>query len=259
MIDRKRVTDTFYKYVDNYDQKDGKVKLKIDHTIRVAHLSEEIAKTLQLSKEDVDLAWLIGMLHDVGRFEQLRQFGTFIDRESIDHAKLGVSLLFDKGLIRDYVEDSKEDTIIRTAIDNHNVYILSDELEERTLLFCNLIRDADKIDILKVNVEVPAKTVYGISEAEMQQAAITPEVMENYMAHRAVNHQLKKSSIDNIVGHASLVFELVFPKSVALVKEQGYIDKTLCYQSQNEETCKQLERMHTEMQSYIQGVLGTNI
>ena len=33
---------------------------------------------------DVDLAWLIGLLHDVGRFEQLKRYGTFIDSQSID-------------------------------------------------------------------------------------------------------------------------------------------------------------------------------
>ena len=98
-IDRKKVKNVFKKYTDNYDTSDEKIKLKVDHTYRVAALSERIARSLGLGDDDTNLAWLIGMLHDIGRFEQLKNYGTFSDAESIDHAHYGVELLFEDGII----------------------------------------------------------------------------------------------------------------------------------------------------------------
>ena len=46
-----------------------------------------------LTGEDKDVAWLLGMLHDIGRFEQIRCFGTFNDGMSVDHAELGADIL----------------------------------------------------------------------------------------------------------------------------------------------------------------------
>ena len=103
-IDRERVKQAFAQYVRRYNAEDEKILLKIRHTYRVAEISERIAVGLGLSAYDTDLAWLIGMLHDIGRFEQLKQYGTFVDEDSIDHAHFGVDLLFRDGLIREYVD-----------------------------------------------------------------------------------------------------------------------------------------------------------
>ena len=92
MIDRKKVLDEFAAYTNEYDAANPKIKLKIDHTYRVASLCERIARSIDLSDEDVDLAWCSGMLHDIGRFEQLRRYNTFVDSKSIDHARFGIEL-----------------------------------------------------------------------------------------------------------------------------------------------------------------------
>ena len=93
-IDRKQASEAFEKYTARYNAQDEKVRLKIEHTWRVARLCETIARSLGLPEEETDLAWLTGLLHDVGRFEQLRRYGTFIDAESIDHAQYGAQLEF---------------------------------------------------------------------------------------------------------------------------------------------------------------------
>ena len=96
-IDRDREQRAFAAYTEHYNAADPKVKLKIDHTYRVAALCARIARSLSLPPEDVDLAWLCGLLHDVGRFEQLRRYNTFIDSQSVSHAALSVQVLFDEG------------------------------------------------------------------------------------------------------------------------------------------------------------------
>lgn len=278
-IDRKKVKNVFKKYTDNYDISDEKIKLKVDHTYRVAALSERIARSLGLGDDDTNLAWLIGMLHDIGRFEQLKNYGTFSDAESIDHAHYGVELLFEDGLTEKFAsenaakdlkgtkdlketavksESEEKETkeiseldILRTAIWNHSAYRVEEGLTDRVKMFCNIIRDADKIDILKVNYDVTLEVIYDVTTEELKNSGVTDEVMKAFMEHHAVLRSLKKTPIDNLVGHAALVFELVYNESFKIVKEQGYIEKMLSYVSDNQDTVKKFEIMRNDMNKFL--------
>lgn len=255
-IDRERALHTFREYVACYNAQDEKVRLKIEHTYRVADLCEIIAKSLQMPQEEADLAWLIGLLHDVGRFEQLRNYGTFNDAQSVDHAKLGVEILFTQGRIRDYLVDDKEDVLIESAVIHHNEYRIPKDLDSRTQRFCHIIRDADKIDILKVNVEFPLEEIYNVSSEELRGGQVTEEVMRSYEEEHAVLRALKRTAVDNVVGHISLVYELVYPMSLELVCEQGYLEQLMDFQSENPVTKKQFVRIREKMHEYIERKRG---
>lgn len=261
-IDRKRVKQAFAQYVKRYDAEDEKILLKILHTYRVAEVSEKIAGGLGLSAYDTDLAWLIGMLHDIGRFEQLRRYDTFVDAESIDHAHFGVELLFEDGLIRDYVEDwsagmekrpgDSDFYVIRTAIWNHSAYRIEEGLDERTLLFCKIIRDADKVDIFKVAHDTSIEALYRCTPEEFRNAAVSPEVIQAYREEHAVLRSLKKTPVDFLVGHIALVFELEFPISCKITWEQGYLQKLLSFQSDLPETAMVFQDMRKQMEAFYQ-------
>ena len=257
LVNRQRVKDAFAEYTSQYDNSDGKIKLKVDHTYRVAALCGRIAQSLGLTIEDVQLAWVIGMLHDVGRFEQLRQYGTFSDEDSIDHAQYGVRILFGEKKIFDYLpitEDEEAYRIIRTAIWNHNAYRIEEGLSGREELFCNILRDGDKIDILKVNHDIPIEIIYDTSIEKVKNETVTPEVMEQFFERHAILRATKRACIDSIVGHAALVFELVFDESLKIVKEQGYLDKLLNFESENPITKKQFVQLRRCMASYLECV-----
>ena len=277
-INRQKVMDTFAEYTSYYNAEDPKIKLKIDHTYRVAEISEKIAVWLKLPQQDVELAWLIGMLHDIGRFEQLRRFGTFSDAQSIDHAQFGVELLFQEGLLKEYLPEVKEENmmrdaneridngftpvevnmpeIIRIAIWNHSAYRIEEGLDKRTEMFCHIIRDADKIDILKVNYEVPIEDIYNVTTEELRHSQVTPEVMEAFLEKHAVLRSLKKAPVDHIVGHSALVFELVYPISYEIVQEQGYLEKILAFQSENEVTRQQFGQLWQCMQEHLKEIVS---
>ena len=93
---RKQALQAFKDYTDNYDTADVNIKLKIEHTYRVAGIAERIARSgdIDMDEYSVDFCWLLGMLHDIGRFEQFTRYGTFKDAESVDHAELGADILF---------------------------------------------------------------------------------------------------------------------------------------------------------------------
>lgn len=252
-IDRKRIVNAFESYVENYDRRDEMVRLKIEHTYRVSELCESIADSLKLNEEDTALSWLLGMLHDVGRFEQLKNYGTFVDADSIDHAAYGAEILFDQGRIRDYIEEDDEDELIRTAVAYHSAYRLPEELDERTKMFCQILRDSDKIDILKVNVDFPLEEIYHVTTRELSTCQVTDAVMEAFEEGHAVFRSLKKTPADYVAGHISLVYELVYPKSLFLIKQQGYIKKLMDFKSENPKTEEQFAHIRSVMNKYLEG------
>lgn len=250
-INKNKALDAFREYTSHYNAEDPKVKLKIDHTYRVADLCRRIASDIGLGREEIDLAWLCGLLHDVGRFEQLKNYGTFNDAESIDHARYGASILFDGGKIRNYIEADEEDELLRDVISCHSAYRIPAEYGERTVLFANILRDADKIDILKVNVEIPLEEIYNVSTEELKNSPVTPEVLASFLEEKTVLRTLKKTPADNLVGHASLVYELVFPVSLRIMAQQGYLDKLLSFTSCNQRTEADFVRMREKMGEYM--------
>lgn len=254
-INREVVKHKFVEYVNQYDSSDEKIRLKIDHTYRVAALCQRIAQSLHLSSGDVDLAWLLGMLHDIGRFEQLKNYGTFSDENSIDHAHYGVTILFEQGHLREYIDIDPKDmeyALIRTAIDNHSAYRIESGMDERTEMFCHILRDSDKIDILKVNYDISIETIYNVTTEELKNAVVTPTVMEQFLEHHAILRTTKKSCVDHIVGHSALVFELVYPESLRIVEEQGYLHKILQFSSHNSKTVEQFAILRESMKSYLE-------
>lgn len=252
MIDRELVKREFKSYVSGYDINDDKIKLKVLHTYKVASNCENIATSLNLSSSDVDLAWLIGMLHDIGRFEQLRRFHTFIDKDSIDHAKFGADLLFNEGLIDRFKVDGKLYPVIESAIRFHNYFVLPDDIDERTLLFAKIIRDADKTDIFRVAVEFSAAVVYDTTEEALKDASISDEVLDASLKHLTVDKEIRKSPVDYIVSHISLVYGLYFPVSLKVVKDQGFLQKVMDFRNDNPQTNERMKLISDEVNRYIE-------
>ena len=269
----KTAQDTFLKYVSGYDPDDPKIRLKADHTLRVADLSRKIAQSLGEDETpggygqpgdhpgndirvDPELAYLVGILHDIGRFEQVRIYHTFLDRFSIDHACLSADLLFHDGLIRTYPAREEDYPLIEKAIRLHNVYALPEDLNEKEKAYCQILRDADKIDILRVNVESSLEEIYNMPEEAFFTSEITDRVFEDILAHRNVNHVYKKTAIDYLIGHIAFVFGLVYPMSFRIVQEQGYLEKMLGLESRNEKTRERMDRIRPEVHGYMEAHMG---
>ena len=92
-IDFKVAKQAFESYLDEYDREDDKIQLKIVHTYCVVDAAEEIATRMHLREEDVQLAKIIGLLHDIGRFEQIKRFHSF-EPGTMDDAMYGADFLF---------------------------------------------------------------------------------------------------------------------------------------------------------------------
>lgn len=257
VVDRAKARAAFDAYVAPYDADNPRVALKIEHTLRVAELAEQIARAQGFTPAGVDLCWLTGLLHDIGRFEQLRRWDTFSDRISADHAAIGVDVLFEgaahlddpavvavaptpqpsdaafmehnaaHGALEAFAPEVAADpaaaALIRAAVGHHSAFRLPDELDMRTRAVCDVVRDADKIDILRVTCADSVETVLGLSEDELLASAISPDAENGFFSHRCLSRTERHEPADYLIGLACFTYELVYPASLEIALEEGHV------------------------------------
>ena len=105
-INIEEAKEEFIRYTEKFNLEDGNIKRKQQHSLRVMKISEQIAKNLKLQEEQIQLATLIGLLHDIGRFKQYTEIGSGDNLEGFDHGDYGAEILFEKGIIRNFIKTS---------------------------------------------------------------------------------------------------------------------------------------------------------
>ena len=229
-MNRERALRAFNDYVEGYDLADISVSLKVAHSYRVAHLAERIAVSVLPQQPNCsDFAWLLGLLHDIGRFEQVTRYGTFKDALSVDHAELGADILFRDGLFDTFIsrEESHEmRAIAEAAIRLHNKLKIPDDLDFQTRTYAKILRDADKVDIFRVLTEPP------YDERNFAGLTVRDEVMRCVKEHRCVPRVAQYNELEALISQCCMAFELEYPESRAIVIEQGYLAKLLSHDSE---------------------------
>ncbi len=146
----------FDRYVEPFlatdEEGEKNIRLKIVHTRKVCEVMELLAEGEQLSENDARLASATALLHDAGRFPQYRRWRTFRDSESDNHARLAVDVIREENLLAGVAPS--EQLLIEEAVRFHNLLAPPDKFKSPTRLFIDLIRDADKLDIWRVFVEL---------------------------------------------------------------------------------------------------------
>ncbi len=194
--------EAFNQYVGSYDLMDDNIKLKYNHSYRVMTLSGHYAKELGFDVEAIELAKIIGLLHDFGRFEQYRRYHSFVDSQTMDHADYGVKMLFDEDQISNFNISKDYYEIIKFAIKNHNKLNITPTNDPQKLKYAQLIRDIDKLDIIYL-LGYLWETSLKITDEP-----ISDEVMNSIYQHKTVDYQLCQNTNDHIVGKFSFVFDI---------------------------------------------------
>lgn len=224
MIDIENAKKVFKEYVSNYDINDGKIVLKYNHILRVAEISKKIAVELNLPEEDIRLAELIGLFHDIGRFEQVRRFNTFVDKDSINHGEYGVKVLFEDGFIDRFDIDEKYYRTIKLAVLNHNRKTIESEgMNENELLHCKIIRDSDKLDIYYVLVNDKFINSYGTESMENEK--FSDEIIREYREDHSIDYRQMKTFGDRWVAHMAYVYDFNFKSSCRVMREKKYLEQ----------------------------------
>lgn len=252
MINIEKASKAFSEYVKPYDINNTKIELKVKHTFKTVEAAKKIAEDLKLNEEQKLLAELISLLHDIGRFEQVKIYNTFKDRDSIDHANLGVKILFEDGIIRDFIKDTKYDAIIYKAINNHNKFKIEKGLNSEELLQARIVRDADKTDIFRVFVEDIEKNnnvLYNYKEISKQ--IISPKVMENFEKYEQADRNEFNKGIDDYINIISFIFDYNYITGLKIIKEKNYIERIMQPLCIYKETKEQMQEIIKIANTYI--------
>ena len=225
MIDVQKAKSIFSSYVNRFDLTDGRIKLKIQHSYKVSIIAKEIAIDIGLSEEEICLAEIIGLFHDIGRFEQVKRYQTFLDSKSVDHADLGVHILQEEDLLSFINEEDRN--LILKAIAYHNKYQLPSSLEPRTLMHAHIIRDADKTDIFRVNLMEKEEHVYLCTKEQLEQEEITAEVYDDFMNNQLILSAKRKTHLDILLSHIAFIYDYHYAYGLSLINKENYIPRMI--------------------------------
>ena len=253
-MDFLRAEKAFKEYLKNYNVEDRSIALKIRHTYEVINKSEYIAEGLKLDKENIELAKIIALLHDLGRFEQIKRFKEFNDK-NIEHAEFGVKALLEDGLITQFIDDRSYNNIIYKAIYNHNKFKIENDVNSKELLHCKIIRDADKLDNFRVKQKDELEDIFPkiYNKETINYENISSKVYEDFMKHKCIKLEDRKTIIDYWVCVIAFIFDLNFDISLQYVKEKNYIDILIDrIEYKNYDTKQKMEDIRKCAKEYIE-------
>jgi hypothetical protein len=258
MIDIENAKKVFNEYVKNFNPEDGRIKLKIDHILRVANYSKQIATNLKLSEEQIQLAELIGIFHDIGRFKQVEKYHTFSDRDSgVNHSEYSIKVLYEDNLIEKFKVDDKYNHIIKKAVLNHNKSEIETGLNEDELLFAKIIRDADKLDIITHAItEYDFESVFWYSEFNCEE--INEELIKIMFENHTLDYSKIKNNADLILSFYNMIYDLNFKSSLKELSDNKALNifTNRIYENFNSEKVKEQTKKVFE---YTQNYLNQNI
>ncbi len=219
----KKYTEKFYSDDFHFQRN---IELKRRHSYRVWENIKDLAKNINLSENDQLIAEAAGILHDIGRFEQFRLYKTFYDKESENHALLGVEVINKFNILKEIPAEEKK--IILKAIENHNKKDVPQNESERDKLFIKLLRDADKLDIWYVVTEYYCrkdKETNNTLQLDLpDKPEINPKNIEDLMNEKMVDLHNLKTLNDFKLLQIGWVYDLNFKRSYEILKEKKYLD-----------------------------------
>ena len=256
MIEEYR--DWFDTYVRSFRSEDQEfqqnIEMKEKHTLRVCDEILALGEELGLHTEDLRLAEVLALFHDIGRFEQYGRYRTFVDRDSEDHAALGVKILKEKEVLSELDEPTRN--LILRSISYHNRATLPREETEECLFFTKLLRDADKLDIWKV------VTDYYRQKNKRQNVAIelglpdTPGISNEVYVVLMQRHIVDTDHLRNLNDFKLLqigwVYGINFAPTFHCIKERKYLDMIREHLPQIEK----IDNIFSIVQTYLDEQIG---
>ena len=206
-------------YIKNYDMSLPQISYKYYHSYRVMDNMITLAKSLNLPYSEIELAKCIGLLHDIGRFEQFKRFNSFSD-QNIDHGNLGEMILRKNNALDNFQISKNDYEIVYAAIRNHNKYMIEPNLDRRTIRFAKLIRDADKLDILYALNNSEIKSVIWEDDS-----IITDRVKNQFFEGNQVKNNGTETKNEKIITMFSFIYDFNYGASMEIIKNEDYYGK----------------------------------
>jgi len=234
IVEEKDVSDLkkwFTEYVQTFSSKDQKIQqnisLKEGHTKRVGKEIVIIGRQLGLNNQELFLAEIIALLHDVGRFDQYARYRTFNDRISEDHAAMGMKILEQHRVLNHLSAETRE--LILCSIKYHNKALLPVNETEPCLFFTKLLRDADKLDIWRTVIGYYYKKNGNKNDTLVldlpDSPGISKEVYNDLINRRIVDINNVRNQNDFKLLQTGWIFDINFEPTLNYIKKHRYLEK----------------------------------
>lgn len=235
---------------DENDQRN--ILLKEQHTRNVCSNMVAIVAE-EGGQQAAATAEAIALFHDVGRFEQYRRYQTFRDSESVDHALLGVEVLTEHGVL-DTLDPAERMTICQ-AVRLHNVFTVPAQLSPDVVPFVRFIRDADKLDIWRVFIELfdtpPEHRSSAATLGLPDTGSYNPELLKTLHDRKMISLARLRSVDDFKLLQLSWIFDLNTRTALRLTRERDYIRRLAATLPMDGE----IDRAVTMLEQYVTRVV----
>ena len=209
------------------EQDQRNILLKKTHTDGVCANALRISSGLGLLGRDIALAGIIALFHDVGRFPQYVRYRTFEDSRSVNHAVLGAKVLLERNVLGDLPR--RERSLIVRSVALHNVFVLPPRLDREVRLHAEIVRDADKLDIWRVFIELADRDSADWPSAVGLGLPDTPECSPAVIASLNRREMVRLTSLRTLNDFRLLqlawIYDLNFAPSLRLVLERSVIEQ----------------------------------
>lgn len=255
-----RMHEWMTRYMKSFYSDDAEVQqgilIKEKHTGYVTANCVELAKFLELPTHDAELAEIIGLFHDVGRFRQYSIYKTFNDADSEDHADLALKVIDELEFFKELSAQDYE--LVKFAIQNHNKKTVEPTDDERKILFAKIIRDADKLDIYRVLEPFLAqadadKMPNFIKSTSRLIADISPDFVENFVTGKQADYRKIRTNGDRKIVRLMWLYDINFSWTMKKIVERGYIEKIVSNLPMDEKIAEGVRRLKLHVDSKVIG------
>ena len=242
------------KYIKGFSSDDPDVQKNIDlkknHTFRVKDAISDIGKSINLNINDMCIAEACAILHDIGRFEQHRKYGTFSDSLSENHAALGVRIIRERNVLKNFPPLARE--VIIRSVGCHNMSFIPNNNKD-WILFLKLLRDADKIDILYVVTDYYKNNASGSNKAlelHLPDIDIISDAVYKSLANGKIALLKDLRSLNDFkLYQMGWVYDLNFSRSLRIIEERGYLEKI---RDSFRESSKKAEEIYKIVKAFLE-------
>ncbi|MDR1740777.1 MAG: HD domain-containing protein [Synergistaceae bacterium] len=225
-VDLEGIRRWFDGYVGGFDLGDPMIEMKRVHSIDVWRVGGRLVEAMSWPRPEAEVGSAACLLHDVGRFTQYRDFGTYYDRASVDHGERGYDVLSTE--FPSALADAEAMEAVLQAVRHHNKKDLPspDSLPPAVLPFCRLVRDADKLDIFALTRRrMDAGTLDAMLPGHAARAEVTPALLDEIEACGSGSYRNAHTLLDFLLIQLTWIEDLNFAPSRRMLYESGILER----------------------------------
>lgn len=241
MIDIDNAVKLFVKYSKKFNLKDQNIMRKFHHTFRVMEYAKDIARSEGLLVDDIALACVCALLHDIGRYQEWTKYHTYEDSLAFDHGDLGYQILLKNNYIAKFTKNKKYQQIILDAVKNHNKYSIDSIVSDKNLLMSKIVRDADKLDIIKEQ----CNTLNTIEDN------INPDILNQLNKEQLVNGVYCQNEHDDVLRELGFIYDINFNYSYNFLTTNKIVESKITLLKQHTKNIEVLDKLQDKLVTYI--------